>query len=131
MLPLAVQLTDRAVLVVGAGRIGAGKAAQLVAVGARVSVVAEEIREPLPVGVAHVSERRFRPGDVTGFRLVVSATGDPDVNDDIVAAAESEGVWLNVVDDPARSSFYFMALHRDGDASRRASPSQVLRRGQR
>ncbi len=24
-------------------------------------------------------------------------------------------MWLNVVDDPARSDFYFTAVHRDGD----------------
>lgn len=115
MLPLALRLDDRPVLVVGAGRIGAQKAAQLVAAGARVSVVSEEIKGVLPDGLAHVTERRFRPSDVTGYRLVIAATGDPDVNDVVVAAAESAGVWLNVVDDPERSSFYFMALHRDGD----------------
>jgi siroheme synthase (precorrin-2 oxidase/ferrochelatase) len=40
---------------------------------------------------------------------VVSATGDPTVNDVVVEEAREERLWLNVVDDPERSSFYFMA----------------------
>jgi siroheme synthase-like protein len=50
------------------------------------------------------------------------------VNDQIVAEAEEQHVLLNVVDDPARCSFYFTSVHRDGDvivsvSSSGASPS--------
>ncbi len=56
-------------------------------------------------------------GDLAGFFLAVSATGDPATNDLIVAEAREARLWLNVVDDPDRSSFYFMALHRQGDVT--------------
>lgn len=117
MLPLAFSLDGLDVLVVGAGVIGARKAAQLIEAGARVSVIAEEVRVNLPDGVASVEQRRYRRGDLEGFYLIVSATGDPATNDLIVAEAREARLWLNVVDDPDRSSFYFMALHRQGDVT--------------
>ncbi len=123
MLPLAFKLDGLDVLVVGAGVIGARKAVQLVEAGARVSVIAEEVRVIMPDGVASVEERRYRPGDLAGYFLVVSATGDPETNDLIVAEATRARIWLNVVDDPERSSFYFMALHRQGDVTVAVSTS--------
>jgi len=117
VLPLAVHLTDKDVLVIGAGRIGTGKAALLVDAGARVTMIARERVAELPAGVVLFEERDYRDGDLRGFALVVSATGDPAVNDRIVEEARNRNVWLNVVDDPARSDFYFTAVHRDGDVT--------------
>jgi siroheme synthase-like protein len=117
VLPLAFQLDGVDVLVIGAGQIGARKARQLIEAGARVTVISEEILAPLPEGVARIENRKYARGDMRGFSLVVSATGDPLVNDDVVEEAKTERLWLNVVDDPGRSSFYFMALHRQGEVT--------------
>ncbi len=117
MLPLTFRLDEKEILVVGAGHVGMRKARQLLEAGAQVSVIAEEIVAPLPEGLARVEQRRYRRGDLRGYWLVVSATGDPVANDEIVREAHQERVWLNVVDDPERCSFYFMALHRQGDVT--------------
>lgn len=117
MLPLAFEFDSTPVLVVGAGQVGARKVEQLIEAGALVTVIAEAIVAPLPEGVAHVEERRYREGDLRGFLLVVSATGDQLVNDQIVEEAREARLWLNVVDDPARSTFFFMALHRQGQVT--------------
>jgi siroheme synthase-like protein len=134
MLPLAIKLSGKPVLVVGAGRIGTGKAALLVDAGARVTMIAREQLAPLPADLAAYEARDYRHGDLKGYALVVVATGDPDVNDRIVDEAREEGIWLNVVDDPARSDFYFTAVHRDGEvlvsvSTEGASPAlaQVIR----
>jgi siroheme synthase-like protein len=115
--PLALKLDGKEVLVLGAGRIGTGKAALLVEAGARVTIVARERLAEVPLGVASFEEREYRDGDLRGFSLVVSATGDSTVNDRVVDEASREGIWLNVVDDPERSDFYFTAVHRDGDVT--------------
>jgi siroheme synthase-like protein len=117
VLPLALRFDDKEVLVVGAGRVGIRKAQQLLEAGAKVTVVAEAILGPLPQGLARVEQRRYRHGDLRGYWLVVSATGDALTNDEIVREADEERVWLNVVDDPERCTFYFMALHRQGDVT--------------
>lgn len=115
MLPVALDLAGRPVTVIGAGAVGARKITQLLEVGAVVTVIAEVVCAPIPIGVATVQIRRYQPGDLAGAFLVVAATGDPEVDDQIVAEAASRGQLLNVVDDPSRCSFYFTALHRDGD----------------
>ena len=117
MLPLALKLTDKDVLVIGAGRIGVGKAALLVDAGARVTVIARDVLAELPRGLTSVLRRDYRDGDLAGYALVVSATGDAVVNDLVVAEARRHNIWLNVVDDPTRSDFYFTAVHRAGDVT--------------
>jgi siroheme synthase-like protein len=117
MLPLAFKFDDAPVLVIGAGKVGSFKARQLLDAGAVVTVISDVELVPLPEGVARVERRRYRSGDLEGFWLVVAATGDPAVNDEIVLEARERKIWLNVVDDPERSSFFFMALHRQGDVT--------------
>lgn len=115
MLPLAFKLTDKDVLVIGAGRIGTGKARLLIDAGARVTIIASQVLAQLPRGLTKFEQRDYCDGDVRGFALVVSATGDPSVNDHVVEETRRENVWLNVVDDPKRSDFFFTAVHRAGD----------------
>jgi len=112
-----MRLTDKDVLVIGAGRVGAAKVGLLVEAGARVTVIAREVLAELPRAVASIERRDYLDGDLRGFALVISATGDATVNDRVVEEARREGVWLNVVDDPQRSDFYFTAVHRAGDVT--------------
>jgi siroheme synthase-like protein len=128
MLPVALDLTQRDVLVVGMGRLGAHKARQLLDAGARVHVISDVLLVPVPDGVTSTRVRPYQSGDLEGYFLVVSATADARVNDEIVAEAHERKVLLNVVDDPPRCSFYFTSVHRDGDvivsvSSSGASPS--------
>jgi uroporphyrin-III C-methyltransferase/precorrin-2 dehydrogenase/sirohydrochlorin ferrochelatase len=115
-LPLAFKLDGAPVLVIGAGEIGVRKTRQLLEAGAVVTVISALISPNLPE-VRHVERRRYRRGDLRGYALVVSATGDPKVDAAIAEEARDEGVWLNVVDDPDRSTFFFTALHRDGEVT--------------
>jgi precorrin-2 dehydrogenase/sirohydrochlorin ferrochelatase len=115
MFPLVVDLRNRRVLVIGAGRVGAQKIDQLLNAGATVSVIADDVRTPLAPEIASLVVRPYERGDLAGAFLVVSATGDPQVNDLIVAEALELNILLNVVDDAARSNFFFTAVHRDGD----------------
>ncbi|HTT58606.1 MAG TPA: bifunctional precorrin-2 dehydrogenase/sirohydrochlorin ferrochelatase [Acidimicrobiales bacterium] len=116
-LPLALKLDGARVLVIGAGEVGARKTQQLLDAGALVTVISEDVISALPAGVAKLERRRYRPGDLRGYRLAISATGDATINTTIADEARREGVWLNVVDDPDRSTFFFTALHRDGEVT--------------
>ena len=115
MLHLATNVEGQPVLVIGAGAIAAHKSGLLVDAGALVDVIAAELLAPLPEGVRSVEVRPYHPGDLDGYFLVVSATGSTETNDQIVAEAEHRRIWLNVVDDPERSNFYFAATHRSGE----------------
>jgi siroheme synthase-like protein len=110
-------LTGKDVLVIGAGRVGTGKAGLLVDAGARVTIITRDVLAELPRGLTSLEEREYRDGDLRGYALVVSATGDAATNDRVVDEARRENIWLNVVDDPQRSDFYFTAVHRAGDVT--------------
>jgi siroheme synthase-like protein len=113
-----LDLDEVAVLVVGGGRIGARKAEGLAAAGARVTVVAEHVSEHVdPAIVAEVREHRFVEADLDGARLVVTATGDVDTDQQISRAARRRGIWTNAADQPVDCEFILPAITRAGRVS--------------
>lgn len=117
MLALSLDLKDKAAVVFGAGKVGAHRAAQLVAEGARVRVIARQVLAPLPGLVDDVFVRPYQRGDLAGALIAVAAVGDAAVNDSIRSEADETKTLLNVVDDPACSTVYFPAVHRDGSVT--------------
>lgn len=115
--PVSLDVTGRACLVVGGGKVAARKARTLVECGALVTVIAKSLAtemEELSERLEAVERRTYAGGDAARFRLVVTATGDPDVDGAVHADAEMAGVWINSADDRAHSSFILPAVHRDG-----------------
>jgi uroporphyrin-III C-methyltransferase/precorrin-2 dehydrogenase/sirohydrochlorin ferrochelatase len=105
MYPVFLKLHGRRVLVVGGGRVAAGKLAGLLADGARVTVVAPEIRSELDRPGVTIVRRAFDEADLDDVWYVVTAAPS-EVNKQVVAAAESRRVFVNAVDDPSHASAY-------------------------
>jgi uroporphyrin-III C-methyltransferase/precorrin-2 dehydrogenase/sirohydrochlorin ferrochelatase len=108
------------VVLVGGGRVAAGKLQQLLAVGARVRIVAPDISaaavELFSRGAPRVEivPRRFVPSDLDGAWLVVAAA-TPEVNREVADAAEKVRLFVNAVDDPANASAFLSGVvRRDG-----------------
>jgi precorrin-2 dehydrogenase len=115
--PVNLVVDGRPCLVVGAGRVAVGKVRNLREAGARVTVVAPEVDPALAqmAGDGFVIERRpYRRGEVAGYRFVVAATGDPDVNQAVYDDGEAAGIWVNAADDPERCSAILPATVRQG-----------------
>lgn len=104
-------------LLVGGGRIAARKLAGLVECGAIVTVIAPETVAEVDTLASRIERRRYRHGDVAGFRLVIAATGDPQVDSDVFADAEANGVLANAADLPAACRFFVPAVLRRGPVS--------------
>ena len=112
--PVNLVLAGRSCLVVGGGRVALTKVRGLADVGARVTVVAPEV-VPEVAAVADVVELRpYRPGEAAGYRFVIAATGDPQVNQQVYDDGEAAGVWVNSADDPQRCSAILPARVRQG-----------------
>jgi siroheme synthase-like protein len=127
--PVGLVVKGRRCLVVGGGRVAARKIAGLLACGAAVTVVAPEVH----VAIAELSDsgviaaidesplevhiRPYASGEAADYVLVISATGDPAVDETVRRDAQSAGVWVNVADDPSRCSFVLPAVARDGAVS--------------
>jgi siroheme synthase-like protein len=112
--PVNLVLTGRPCLVVGGGRVALTKVRGLTDAGARVTVVAPEV-VPEVAALADVVELRpYRAGEAAGYRFVIAATGDPQVNQQVYDDGEAAGVWVNSADDPQRCSAILPARVRQG-----------------
>jgi len=113
-----IDLTDRPCTVVGAGPVAFEKIEGLLAAGARVHVVApeatEEIKELAATGKVAWTQRGFESGDLDRVFLVVAATGDRAVSEQVHSAAEQRGLLVNVADVPELCNFILPAVVRDG-----------------
>lgn len=115
LFPVNLRVAGKRCLVVGGGRVAAGRAAALAECGARVHVVAPRVDDAVrAIEGVEVDERRFRPDDVAGHALVIAATDDAEVNRAVFVAAEEHGVWVNSVDDPDHCTFTTPARIRRG-----------------
>ncbi|MFM1885512.1 MAG: hypothetical protein RL026_669 [Pseudomonadota bacterium] len=113
-LPLFFDLRDVPVTVVGGGVVAQRKAGHLLEAGARVTLVAPQLTSALQDWVAagrvgHLPQA-FTPATLEGARLVIGATDDEAVNEAVSQAARARNLWVNVVDDVARSQFIFPAI---------------------
>jgi uroporphyrin-III C-methyltransferase/precorrin-2 dehydrogenase/sirohydrochlorin ferrochelatase len=92
--PLLLDLTGRPVLVVGAGAVGARRAAGLADAGAIVHVVAPVVDDALAADVRlTVSQRCYLTSDLDGTWLVEACTGDERVDAQIAVDAEAARIW--------------------------------------
>ena len=113
--PVFLDLAGVPVLVVGAGPIGVRKAEALQQAGARVRVVATALDEALERDrYDDVRERPFQADDLDGMRLVITATGDAEVDAAVSAAARARGIWTNAADQPVDCEFILPAIARSG-----------------
>lgn len=112
--PIVVRVAGRRVLVVGGGVIALRKTEGLLASGASVTVVSPEFADGFETLPVERIERRYAPSDLDGAWLVVAATNDPVVQQQIFDECEARSVFCNAVDDPDRCSFILPAVERRG-----------------
>ncbi|HKE85587.1 MAG TPA: bifunctional precorrin-2 dehydrogenase/sirohydrochlorin ferrochelatase [Vicinamibacterales bacterium] len=105
MYPAFLKLHGRKVLLVGGGRVAGGKLRGLLEEGARVTVVAPEIRSELDMPGVVLERREFVERDLDGAWYVVAAAPAP-VNRRVLEAAERLRVFVNAVDDPSNATAY-------------------------
>lgn len=105
MYPAFLRLEGRRVVLVGGGKVAAGKLDGLVEAGARVTVVAPDIRPELERPGVVLERRPFEPRDLDDAWWVIAAA-PANVNRQIVAAAETRRVFVNAVDDPPNATAY-------------------------
>jgi uroporphyrin-III C-methyltransferase/precorrin-2 dehydrogenase/sirohydrochlorin ferrochelatase len=93
--PVFLDLTGQLCIVLGDGKFAVEKAAALRVAGANVRVI---------------SSHDYRPGALSGARLVVDASEDEEINRLSWKEAEAAGILINVVDRPAQCRFIAPAI---------------------
>ena len=112
--PVFLDLKDRPVLVVGAGKVALRKTRGLVEAGARVTVVAPEMEPEFDGLPVRRVLRHFRASDLAGVLLVFAATDDRLANHRIGVAAKGRGVFANIADSAAECDFIVPARVQRG-----------------
>ncbi|MBI3679561.1 MAG: bifunctional precorrin-2 dehydrogenase/sirohydrochlorin ferrochelatase [Acidobacteria bacterium] len=112
--PVFLDLRNRPVLVVGAGKVALRKVNGLLEAGARITLISPEGErefEKLPV---QWRRRRFRASDVGRHALVFTATNDRAVNHAVAQVAARRRIPVNVADSAEECTFLTPARVRQG-----------------
>jgi cobalt-precorrin 5A hydrolase/precorrin-3B C17-methyltransferase len=103
--------------VVGGGAVGERKARGLLEAGAAVRLISPDATPKLRAlagdGVIDWHARPYQPGDISGARLVFTATNRREVNAQVAGEAAALGLLCNVADDPHAGGFHLPAVYRE------------------
>ena len=113
--PISLKLQQQLCLIVGGGRIAYRKAVLLAKAGAVLHVIAPEIEADLLALVKQTQGQYFAeafqtPLNLRDYRLVIAATNDRAVNQQVFEVCEAEKVLVNSVDDPPHCRFMVPAI---------------------
>jgi len=119
--PICLRVKGRRCLVIGGGRVAERKVRGLLDSGATVVVISPHLTDRLLVlereGRILWQPRGYQTDDVAGFFLVMAATDDPLVQDQVQQDAERHQILLNVADVPEKCNFILPALVKRGPLS--------------
>ena len=113
MFPAFLRLAGRKVVLVGGGPVAAGKLGALLDAGAQVTVVAPDIRTELERPGVTLERRPFEDADLDDAWWVVAAA-PPEINRQVLKAAEARRIFVNAVDDPQHATAYAGGIVRRG-----------------
>ena len=119
--PLNVDLSGRSLILVGGGRVAERKVRGILSAGTETSicVIAPKItmvlQEHAAAGRLCWKQAYYADGMLEGAFLVYAATDMREVNAAVAAEAKRRGIPVNVIDDPAASTFQVPASIRRGE----------------
>ncbi len=113
-LPIFLNIRNQPGLVVGGGTIAARKVELLLRAQAIVTVVAPQLTEQLVewanVGRIIHQASNFELTDLHQYRVVIAATDDKMVNEQVSQLAQTQGIPVNVVDQPELCTFIMPSI---------------------
>ncbi len=116
--PIFLKVEQKLCVVIGGGTVAERKITSLLEAGARVKVIAPEVTERIKIlareGKIIWEERPYRSGDLKDAFLVIAATNNPQVQEEVFAEAEERKIFCNVVDKPALCSFIVPSVVKRG-----------------
>jgi len=120
--PVFLKLDQLELLLVGGGNVGLEKLHSLLAnsPGAKVSIVAPEVKDEIrKLVLRHPSckiiQREFQHEDLNNKDLIILATDNRQLHEEIKAQATEKGILVNVADTPDLCDFYLGSIVQKGN----------------
>jgi precorrin-2 dehydrogenase/sirohydrochlorin ferrochelatase len=117
--PVHLNIKNRNCLVVGGGAVGTRKVNTLLECGARVTVVSPDPSPQLTKlaseGAIRLAQRAYRSADLQDTFLVIGATDDENLNQQISNDAAQSNTLCNIADRPEACNFILPSIVRRGD----------------
>lgn len=120
--PVFLKLEQLNILLVGAGNVGLEKLHSLLSNSpeAKITIVAPKIKEDVRKLVykhpsCNIIQREFEEADLDGKELVLLATDDPELHEDIKLLTNERKILTNVADTPGLCDFYLGSIVQKGN----------------
>ena len=116
LLPIFLKIKDKPCLVVGGGKIAYQKIKQLIQSEVYITVLSKECIDKI-VMIENINwiKSKYNKKYLNGQKLVISATSDNKVNNQVYIDAEKKGIPVNIVDEPKLCSYYFGSVYSNGN----------------
>ena len=130
--PLFHELENKKIVIIGGGNIALEKVDKLSGLGAGITVIAPEIKSEISDNPeVKCIIKRYAPEDLSGADFVISATGNPDIDDEVFELCRNNKIPVNVVDRKEKCDFIFPSVIRKeklviGVSSSGASPQVAI-----
>ncbi len=126
--PFFHELDNKIITIIGGGNVALEKVERLSGLGAKITVIAPEIKKEIsenPEVICII--KTYAPEDLSGADFVISATGIPDIDDEVFELCRKDKIPVNVVDRKDKCDFIFPSVIRKdklviGVSSSGASP---------
>ncbi len=113
--PMFVDLSDKQAVVVGGGSIATRRVKTLLQFTRNVTAVApmmtQELADLGKLGMVQTVMRPVKRSDFDMAYIVIAATNDHKLNDEIYRICRQEGIYVNVADDKDKCDFYFPGIY--------------------
>lgn len=113
--PMFVDLSDKNIVVVGGGNIATRRVKTLLQFTRNVTAVAprvtSELQELGKTGYVNLITRPVKRTDFQNAYIVIAATNDWKLNEEIYRVCKEEGIYVNVADDKSKCDFYFPGIY--------------------
>jgi hydroxymethylbilane synthase len=114
--PMFMDISDKKIVVIGAGVIAARRTLVLADFCENITVVAPQIHPDIEKleaeGKAYVIRRAYQREDIYDAWMVLAATDDAKLNDGIYSVAKCLGAFVNVASNQEKCDFHFPGIVR-------------------
>lgn len=121
LFPLFTDISNYKIVVIGGGSIALRRVRTHLAFASDVTVVAPEVQEELQelaaAGRLRLLKKPYCREDLYAAQMVLAATDDRKVNDDIYSACKCLGILVNVASDRRKCDFQFPSVVLKEDIS--------------